>query len=74
MGNTGTAYVASGAALYFNPALLHQTETLGATLAVAPVSAVLDTPITGPNTQFASSGAPFPLFLAGVNYRVADRV
>jgi long-subunit fatty acid transport protein len=74
MGNTGTAYVSNGAAIYFNPALLHQTETLGATLALAPVSAVLDTPITGPNTQFSSSGAPFPLFLAGMNYRVADRV
>jgi long-subunit fatty acid transport protein len=74
MGNTGTAYVANGAAMYFNPALLHQTQTLGATLAVAPISAVLDTPITGPNTQFSSSGSPFPLFLAGVNYRLADRV
>jgi long-subunit fatty acid transport protein len=74
MGNTGAAYASEGAALYFNPALLQQTGKLGATLALDAVSAVLETPISGPNTELSSSGAPFLLFLAGASYRVADRV
>jgi long-subunit fatty acid transport protein len=74
MGNTGTAFVEGGAAIYYNPALLDQTRRLDATLTLAAVSAVLETPITGPYTEYSSAATPFPLFLAGANLRVADRV
>jgi long-subunit fatty acid transport protein len=74
MGNTGAAFISSGAALYFNPALLRETGTMAATAAVAPVSAVIESPITGPNTTASTSAAPFPLFLAGASYRLGERV
>jgi long-subunit fatty acid transport protein len=74
MGNTGAAYVDDGAAIYYNPALIHQTPTFATTVSLAAVSAVLNTPIAGPNTQFASSSSPFPLFLLGTNYRLSDRI
>jgi long-subunit fatty acid transport protein len=74
LGNTGVAYIDSGAAIYFNPALMDQTKTFSTTLTLAALSGVLETPITGPNTQFSSSSAPFPLFLAGANYRLTDRI
>jgi long-chain fatty acid transport protein len=72
MGNTGTAYVADGAAIYFNPALLHQTGTFAATAAFAPVVAQLETPIAGPNTETSSSAPVVPLFLLGANYRLSE--
>jgi long-chain fatty acid transport protein len=74
MGATGTAYIDDGSAITFNPALLHQTGALTATLALAGASARLETPIAGPNTGFASAATPFPLALAGVHYRVNDRL
>jgi long-subunit fatty acid transport protein len=74
LGNTGAAYAADGAATYFNPALLAQTDVLAATLAIAPLSATLETPIAGPGTRFASSSTPFPLFLAGANARLSERL
>jgi long-subunit fatty acid transport protein len=74
MGNTGTAFVADGAALYFNPALLHQTGELAATVIVAPIATTLETPIAGPNTGFASATSPLPLFLVGGNLRLTDRL
>jgi long-chain fatty acid transport protein len=73
MGNTGAAYIANGSAIYFNPALLQQTGTLSATIAVAPIVAVLRSPVTQPNVDATSSTSVAPLFLGGFNYRLGDR-
>ena len=73
MGNTGTSFVDSGAAIYFNPALMQQTETYAATLALGGASAVAQGPVDGPHTSVSSSGAPAPIFLAGAQYRLNDR-
>jgi len=73
MGNTGTSFVDSGAAIYFNPALMQQTESYAATLALGGASAVAQGPVDGPKTSVSSSSAPAPLFLAGGQYRLSDR-
>ncbi len=73
MGNTGTAYISNGAAIYFNPALLQQTGKFEGTLAIAPVVAVLQSPVTAPNVEATSSTSVAPLFLGGWNYRLSDR-
>src|SRR5271165_2827509 len=73
MGNTGTSFVDSGAAIYFNPALMQQTETYAGTLALGGASAVAQGPVDGPHTSASSSSAPAPIFLAGGQYRLNDR-
>jgi long-subunit fatty acid transport protein len=73
LANTGTAYIDSGAAIYFNPALMQQTQSYAATLAFGGTSAVSRGPVDGPNTSVSSSGAPSPAFLAGASYRLNDR-
>jgi long-chain fatty acid transport protein len=74
MGGTGIAHVHNGASIYHNPAALHETGAMAATLSLSPGISSLSGPINGPDTSVSSKSGVVPLFLVGGAYRITHRL
>lgn len=74
MGGTGVATIHNGAAVYHNPAALHEVKVMAATVAFTPGVSSLSGPVEGPDTKVTSKAGFVPLFLVGGAYRLADRL
>lgn len=70
MGNTGSAFIDTGSAIYQNPALMSQIQGGAVTLGFAPKFTSLTTPLAGPNTSIENSSGFSPAFIAGGAYRL----
>lgn len=70
MGNTGSAFIDAGSAIYQNPALMSQIQGGAVTLGFAPKFTSLTTPLAGPNTAIDNTSGFSPVFIAGGAYRL----
>lgn len=73
MGSTAVAHVHSGAAVYHNPAALHEVAQFTATLALAANRVGQTAPLLPDGSSVESDAATTPLFLLGAAYRLNDR-
>jgi long-chain fatty acid transport protein len=70
MGNTGSAFIDAGSAIYQNPALMSQIQGGAVTLGFAPKFTSLTTPLAGPYTKIDNTSGFSPVFIAGGAYRL----
>lgn len=73
MGSTGVAHAQNGAALYHNPAALHEMGQGAVTLAISPFAPQVSSPIGTDGAEVKSKRGIFPMFLVGGAYRIDRR-
>jgi len=73
MGSSGVAHVHNGAALYHNPAALHQMGKGAVTLAISPFAPQIAAPLGTDGAEVKSKRGIFPMFLVGGAYRIDRR-